>query len=134
MADPPGSEIVGYQVIVEREKLTPLVVFSADVSPATISVTVPSEFMEPGTEYKFEVLAIEASGNKTISDASSRRSGAPTQPAWDSWTPFASASAVIRDANRVQPFVCLLCGNHGTARGRFVTLGEDTNLTWSIAQ
>jgi len=31
------------------------------------SLTVPSEFMEPGTEYELEVLALEKSGNQTIS-------------------------------------------------------------------
>jgi hypothetical protein len=29
---------------------------------------VPEEFLEDGTEYKFEVLAIEASGNQTITE------------------------------------------------------------------
>ncbi len=65
--DPAGSMIVGYMVIVEREK-GGLRVFSADVGPETTSVTVPPEFMASGTEYKFEVLAIEASGNQTISE------------------------------------------------------------------
>ncbi len=68
VADPPGSSIVGYQVIVEREEPS-LRIFSADVGPDTTEVTVPPEFMEPGTEYKYEVLAIEESGNKTISEA-----------------------------------------------------------------
>jgi hypothetical protein len=68
VADPPGSEIIGYQVIVERERPS-LLVFSVDLSAAATSVTVPPEFMEPKTEYKFEVLAIEAGGNKTISEA-----------------------------------------------------------------
>ncbi|MBI4461921.1 MAG: fibronectin type III domain-containing protein [Acidobacteria bacterium] len=67
VADPPGSKIVGYQVIVERAKPT-LAVFSVDVSPTTTSVTVPPAFMEPHTNYKCEVLAIEASGNQTISE------------------------------------------------------------------
>ena len=67
VADPPGSEIVGYQVIVEREKPT-LRVFSVNLGPTATSVTVPPEFLEPGTAYKFEVLAIEASGNQTISE------------------------------------------------------------------
>ncbi len=31
-------------------------------------MTVPPEFMDPGTEYKYEVLAIEASGNQTITE------------------------------------------------------------------
>ena len=68
VADPPGSSIVGYQVIVEREEPS-LLVFSADVGPGVTSVTVPPEFMESGTEYKYEVLAIEESGNQTISEA-----------------------------------------------------------------
>ncbi len=59
--------IVGYEVVVERETGS-LRVFSAEVGPETTRVTVPPEFMQPGTEYKFEVLAIEASGNQTISE------------------------------------------------------------------
>jgi hypothetical protein len=31
-------------------------------------VTVPPEFLEVGTVYKFEVLAIEAGGNQTITE------------------------------------------------------------------
>lgn len=67
VVDPPGGKIVGYQVIVEREKPTPRVL-SVDVSPTTTRVVVPPAFMEPHTKYKFEVLAIEASGNQTISE------------------------------------------------------------------
>jgi hypothetical protein len=33
------------------------------------SVTVPKEFMEGGAIYKYQVLAIEESGNQTISSA-----------------------------------------------------------------
>ena len=65
--DPEGSEIVAYEVVVERD-VGSLRVFTADMGPETTSVTVPPEFMEPGTAYKFEVLAIEASGNQTISE------------------------------------------------------------------
>ena len=32
------------------------------------SVTIPPEFMEPGMDYKVEVLAREESGNKTITE------------------------------------------------------------------
>lgn len=67
----PGTDssvkIVGYQVIVEREKPT-LRVFSVDLPATVTQVTVPSEFMESKTLYKFEVLAIEAGGNQTISE------------------------------------------------------------------
>ena len=67
VADPAGSRIVAYQVIVVREEPS-LRVFSVDVDPGTSSVTVPPEFMEPGTAYKYEVLAIETSGNRTLSE------------------------------------------------------------------
>jgi hypothetical protein len=64
VVSPPGIEIIGYQVAVERED--PFRALTADVAPTSTSFTVPAEFLEPGTEYKFEVLAIEASGNQTI--------------------------------------------------------------------
>ena len=57
--------IVGYQVIVTRED--PLRVYSVDVGPETKSISVPPEFLEPGTEYELEILAIEKSDNQTIS-------------------------------------------------------------------
>jgi hypothetical protein len=57
--------IVGYQVIVTR--VDPLRVYSVDVSAETTSVIVPPEFLDAGTEYEVEVLAIEASDNQTIS-------------------------------------------------------------------
>ena len=70
--DPPPAPLAGapvivaYQVIVERED--PDRVFSVDLPASASSVTVSPEFMEPGTEYEFEVLAIETSGNQTISE------------------------------------------------------------------
>jgi hypothetical protein len=64
--------IEGYQVIVAKEvaeKPTESL-FKSELSvflPASrTSVTVPSEFLEPGADYQFEVLAIEKSGNQTI--------------------------------------------------------------------
>ena len=56
--------IVSYQVIVEREDG-----LRFDVTvPATVSqVTVPPQFLETGM-YKFEVLAIDESGNQTITE------------------------------------------------------------------
>jgi hypothetical protein len=52
--------------IVEREKL--LRVFNAHLPSSANSVTIPSEFLEPGTKYKLEVQAIEKSGNQTNSE------------------------------------------------------------------
>lgn len=69
--DPPESVIVAYQVIVEKdEEAERLRVFSVDVSNEATSVTVPPEFFESGKAYKVEVLAIETSGNKTITELS----------------------------------------------------------------
>jgi len=67
--DSEGIEIVRYQVIVEREEPQPLLVFSVDLPASASQVTVSPEFIEPGTAYKFEVLAIEAGGNQTISES-----------------------------------------------------------------
>ena len=66
VAEPPGIDVVGYRVIVTRER--PLRVFSADLPASASSLTVPSEFLEPGAEYKLEVQAIEASGNQTLTE------------------------------------------------------------------
>ena len=38
--------------------------------PAATRVTVPGEFIQAKREYKFEVLAIEKSGNQTITEGS----------------------------------------------------------------
>ncbi len=62
--------IVGYQVIVERVKPQPLRVFSVDLPATTTQVTVSPEFLESNADYNFEVLAIEAGGNQTISQSS----------------------------------------------------------------
>ncbi len=59
--------IVGYQVIVENEDSGNK--FNITLPAETTSVTVPEEFLEPGMEYKFEILAIEESGNQTITES-----------------------------------------------------------------
>jgi hypothetical protein len=68
--EPPGIHIVGYRAIVERED--PLRVFSVELPASVTSVTIPSEFLESGTEYKLEVQAIEDSGNWTFSETTFR--------------------------------------------------------------
>ncbi len=66
--DPEGSEIVAYKVVAETDDdEVPLRVFDIDVTADTDSVTLPPEFLLPGA-YKWEVLAIEASHNQTISE------------------------------------------------------------------
>jgi hypothetical protein len=68
-------EIVGYEVIVTKPEDEPPAGFSTQVlsvhlSSAATSLTVPKEFLEPGTEYELEVLALEKGGNQTISASS----------------------------------------------------------------
>jgi hypothetical protein len=66
VAESGGIRITGYRAIIERED--PLRVFSVEVPASVHSVTVPSEFIEPGTAYKGEVQAIEEGGNQTITE------------------------------------------------------------------
>ena len=63
---PAGVDVVGYRAIVTRED--PLRVFSVDLRAGVNRVEVPEEFLEPGTEYKLEVQAIEKSGNQTLTE------------------------------------------------------------------
>lgn len=67
---PRGIVIRGYRAIVTREN--PLRVFSADLPASATSVTIPAEFLEPNTEYKLEVQAIERSGNQTLTEVAFR--------------------------------------------------------------
>jgi hypothetical protein len=61
----PAIEIVGYQVVVEREEPT-LLVFNVDLPPSDEpQVTVPPELIALGTEFKLEILVREAGGNQT---------------------------------------------------------------------
>jgi len=62
VADPQGTRITGYQVLVGS--------FCVTLPASKTSVTVPPEFLEPGTLYLYEVLSIEAGGNQTIRESS----------------------------------------------------------------
>jgi hypothetical protein len=73
VTEPAGIEIAGYQVIVELPD--PLRVFSVDLPAGDTSVTVPAEFLEPATEYKFEVLAVAANANQTIHEGTFSTAG-----------------------------------------------------------
>jgi len=63
---PAGIDIKAYEVIVERED--PSRSLDLFLPKWTTKVKVPREFLQPGTDYKFEVLAIERSGNQTITE------------------------------------------------------------------
>jgi hypothetical protein len=64
---PAGIDIAGYQVLVVQEEPV-LRVFSADLPATATRLSVPAEFLQPRTEYKVEVLAIEAGGNQTLTE------------------------------------------------------------------
>jgi hypothetical protein len=67
--------IVGYQVIVEKDEEPQYPqgfaqsLFSIHLPATATSIAVPPEFMESGETYAYEVLAIESSGNQTLSSA-----------------------------------------------------------------
>lgn len=61
------GDIVAYQILVVQEEPV-LRVFSADVPASVTAISIAPEFLQPGVEYKVEVLAIEESGNQTLSE------------------------------------------------------------------
>ena len=74
-----GSEvqIISYQLIVEKTgQPHPHMIGKIGLSmylPASVtSITIPKEFLESGTSYDWEVLAIEESGNQTLSSSTFR--------------------------------------------------------------
>jgi len=74
VTDPfPGTDlavnVVAYQVIVEQVKPQSVRVFSITLPATTTQVTLPAELIQANGEYKFEVLAIDAGGNQTISES-----------------------------------------------------------------
>ncbi len=72
--DPPnGSPIIAYQVIIvlPATGLAALPTIALDVMmpPTATSLAVPQGFLRRDTEYEWEVLAIEKSGNQTLSSS-----------------------------------------------------------------
>jgi hypothetical protein len=65
-------QVTGYECIVTNEEVEDphgmsQPILSVHLPPSRTSVTVPDEFLEPDTVYEVEVLALEVSGNQTIS-------------------------------------------------------------------
>jgi len=66
--------IIAYQLIIEKDVLPhPNTIgkfaLSMYLPPSVTSIEVPEGFLEPGTAYNWEVLAIEESGNQTPSSS-----------------------------------------------------------------
>ena len=62
----PAPAIIGYEVIVEEAESERR--YTINVPVGVTSVTVPPEFLDLGEEFQYEVLAIEESGNQTITE------------------------------------------------------------------
>ncbi len=75
IADPAMVEVVGWEVVVEvDDDDAPERTYTAQVPAGQNSVTVPEDFLQQFidlgfTEFKFEVGAIEESGNQTITES-----------------------------------------------------------------
>jgi hypothetical protein len=73
-----GSEditIIAYQLIIEKEvepdqHMIGKFGLSMYLPASVTEITIPGEFLEPGTDYEWEVLAIEESGNQTLNSSS----------------------------------------------------------------
>ncbi len=62
-------DIEYYEVVVEKEEDDPILqTYKVILAPDVTEVDVPAQFLEPDTEYKLEVIAVEESGNKTITE------------------------------------------------------------------
>jgi len=65
-------EIIAYQLIIEKDEdpqphMIGKIGLSIYVPSSVTSITIPNGFLQPGTAYLWEVLAIEVSGNQTLS-------------------------------------------------------------------
>jgi len=71
-----GSDInvIAYQLIIEKDEdphpnMIGTMGLSMYLPPDVQEITVPSEFLAPGTDYVWEVLAIEESGNQSLNSS-----------------------------------------------------------------
>jgi hypothetical protein len=70
---PKGSRIIAYQVlVVDPEtgvRALPKITLDVMMPPRANHFRIPRGFLKPDTEYEWEILAIEASGNQTLSSS-----------------------------------------------------------------
>jgi hypothetical protein len=76
---PKGSRIIAYQVlVVDPEtgmRALPTINLDVMMPPWANHFRIPRGFLRPDTEYEWEILAIEASGNQTLSSSTFTTSG-----------------------------------------------------------
>jgi hypothetical protein len=79
VAPPNGSPIIGYEVLVVHTdtglKALPDVTLDVTMPPSATSLRVPPGFLRPGTDYEWQVLAIERGGNQTLSSSTFTTAG-----------------------------------------------------------
>ena len=68
VADPKGSRITRYEVLVVEDGPVPNRVLSAVLPGSKTNMIVPPTFLKRNASYKCEVLAIERGGNQTLSE------------------------------------------------------------------
>ncbi|MGI0149419.1 MAG: hypothetical protein ACREDF_07810 [Thermoplasmata archaeon] len=61
-----GYEVIITKLVADDPNGFSRPTFDVHLPPSRTMLTVPSEFLEPGTRYELEVLALEVSGNQTI--------------------------------------------------------------------
>ena len=70
---PNGSPIIGYQVLVVQPdtglRALPKISLDVMMPPNANHMRVPRGFLQAGTEYEWEILAIEKGGNQTLSSS-----------------------------------------------------------------
>ena len=67
--------IIAYQLIIEKDEepgqhMIGTMGLSMYLPASVTQMRIPEEFLEPGTDYEWEVLAIEESGNQTLNSSS----------------------------------------------------------------
>lgn len=78
--DDSDINIIAYQLIIEKDEdpdphMIGKMGLSMYLPPDANEITIPSEFLEPGTDYSWEVLAIEESGNQSLESSQFSASG-----------------------------------------------------------
>jgi hypothetical protein len=78
--DGSSVNIIAYQLIIEKDEdpdahMIGKFGLSMYLPPDVTEMTIPEEFLEPGTDYEWEVLAIEESGNQSLNSSSFSTSG-----------------------------------------------------------
>jgi len=101
-----GINIVGYQVIVEKDEIPQYpqgfarALFSVFLPASVTSVTVPAEFFKNDACYKYEVLALEESGNQTLASAAFETgSGCEKEEPVEDDTPKLTAAKLLIEHN-----------------------------------